>query len=47
MTKIEQLRYIDRYIDDNMSKEELRKLVYELITDDSLMRSFRLFSQLN
>jgi len=45
MTKIEQLNYIDKYIDDNMSKEELRILVYDLINDESLRRSFKLFSQ--
>ncbi|MEE4256091.1 MAG: hypothetical protein V2I47_03555 [Bacteroidales bacterium] len=47
MTKIEQLKYIDAYIDDSLSKEELRKLVYELISDESLRRSFKMFSQLN
>ncbi len=45
MTKIEQLHYIDKYIDDSMSKEELRMLVYDLINDESLRRSFKLFSQ--
>ncbi|MDT8394560.1 MAG: hypothetical protein RQ761_12005 [Bacteroidales bacterium] len=44
MTKIEQLRTIDNYIDDKMSKDELRELVCELINDESLVRSFRLFS---
>ena len=44
MTKIEQLRCIDNYIDDNMSKEELRELIYELISNESLIRSFRMFS---
>jgi len=47
MTKIEQLHYIDKYIDDNLSEDELRQLVYELITNDSLRRSFRMFSQPN
>lgn len=44
MTKIEQLKTIDSYIDDKMSKDELRQLVCELINDESLVRSFRLFS---
>ena len=44
MTKIEQLETIDNYIDDKMSKDELRQLVCELINDESLVRSFRLFS---
>lgn len=44
MTKIEQLKTIDNYIDDKMSKDELRELVYDLINDESLVRSFRLFS---
>ena len=47
MTKIEQLHYIDKYIDDNLSKEELRMLVYDLINDESLRRSFKMFSQVN
>jgi hypothetical protein len=44
MTKIEHLKCIDNYIDDKMSKEDLRALVYDLINDESLIRSFRLFS---
>ncbi|MEN8224793.1 MAG: hypothetical protein ABFS05_05475 [Bacteroidota bacterium] len=44
MNKFEQLEYIDNYIADNMSKEELRALVYDLINDESLIRSFRMFS---
>lgn len=47
MTKIEQLKYIDAYIDDDLSKDELRKLVYELISDESLRRSFKMFSNKN
>ena len=47
MTKIEQLRYIDEYIDDNLSENELRELIYELINNDSLRRSFKMFSQVN
>jgi len=45
MTKIEQLQYIDKYIGDDLSKDELRILVYDLINDESLRRSFRMFSQ--
>ena len=44
MNKIEQLECIDNYISDKMSKEELRELVYEMINDDSLIRSFKMFS---
>jgi len=47
MTKIEQLRYIDKYIDNNLTEDELRSLIYELINDDSLRRSFKMFSQVN
>jgi hypothetical protein len=47
MTKIDHLSYIDKYIDDNLSEDELRKLVYELITNDSLRRSFKMFSQIS
>ena len=45
MTKIEQLNYIEKYIGDDLSKDELRILVYDLISDESLRRSFRMFSQ--
>ena len=45
MTKIEQLNYIDKYIGNDLSKDELRILVYDLINDESLRRSFRMFSQ--
>lgn len=44
MNKIEQLECIDNYISDKMSKDELRALVYEMIKDESLIRSFRMFS---
>ena len=47
MTKIEQLHYIDKYIDNNMTESELRELVYELINNESLRRSFKMFSQPN
>jgi hypothetical protein len=42
-SKIEELQYIDNYIYDNMDKVQLRNLVYELLVDDSLLRSFKLF----
>ena len=45
MTKIDHLNYIDKYIGNDMSKDELRILVYDLINDESLRRSFRMFSQ--
>lgn len=44
MTKIEQLNYIDRFHYDNLSKDELRMLILEMLQDDSLFRSFRLFA---
>lgn len=44
MDKLEQLKCIDSFIYDNMDKEELRALVYDLINDESLRRSFKLFS---
>ena len=47
MTKLEQIKCIDNFIDDKLDKEELRILVYDLINDESLRRSFRLFSQVN
>jgi hypothetical protein len=42
-SKIEELQYIDNFIYDNMDKVQLRNLVYELLVDDSLLRSFKLF----
>lgn len=42
-SKIEELQYIDNFIDGNMDKAQLRDLVYELLVDDSLLRSFKLF----
>ncbi len=47
MTKLEHLHCIDKYIGDDLSKDELRALVYDLISDESLRRSFKLFSQEN
>ncbi len=44
MEKLEQLRYIDNFIFDSLDKNELRNLVYELLEDDSLRRSFKLFT---
>jgi len=44
MEKLEQLRYIDSFIFDSLDKNELRNLVYELLEDDSLRRSFKLFT---
>ena len=46
MEKMDQLNYIDEFIYDNLSKEELRVLVYELLTDESLFRSFRLYTSM-
>ncbi len=42
-SKIEELQYIDNFIDGNMDKAQLRDLVYELLVDESLLRSFKLF----
>lgn len=44
MEKIEQLQYIDNFIFDNLDKKELRELVYELLNDESLFRSFQLYN---
>jgi hypothetical protein len=43
MTKIEQLQRIDSFVYDNMDKVELRNLVCDLLEDESLLRSFKLF----
>lgn len=42
MEKLDQLKYIDRFLYDNLSKDELRTLIYKLLKDESLFRSFRL-----
>lgn len=44
--KLDQLQYIDRFLYDKLSKDELRSLVYELINDESLFRSFRLYTSM-
>lgn len=44
MTKIEQLNYIDRFHYDNLSKDELRMLILEMLQDESMFRSFRFFA---
>jgi len=46
MKKSEQLRYIDEFIFDELDKEELRQLVYQLLQDESLLRSFRLYASM-
>jgi hypothetical protein len=43
MTKTEQLKCIDNFVYDNMDKDELRNLVFDLLEDESLLRSFKLF----
>jgi len=42
MTKSEQLWYIDNFLIDNLNREELRKLVAQLLKDETLLRNFRL-----
>lgn len=46
MEKIEQLQYIDNFIFDNLDKKELRELVYELLNDECLFRSFQLYNSM-
>lgn len=46
MNKRDQLDYIDRFLYDDLCKEELRELIYELLNDESLFRNFRLYSEL-
>lgn len=46
MTNSEKLRYIDDFIFDNLNEEELRDLVYQLLQDESLLRSFRLYTSM-
>ena len=46
MKKSDQLKYIDRFLDGNMDKKELRKLVGQLLHDESLLRNFRLHASM-
>ena len=46
MNKLDQLQYVDRFLYDDLSKDELRALVYELLSDESLFRSFRLYTSM-
>ncbi len=46
MEKSDQLDYIDRFLDGSLEKEELKKLVYHLVKDESLIRNFRLHTSM-
>lgn len=46
MKKSEQLQYIDRFLDGEMDKPELRKLVGQLLHDERLLRNFRVHASL-
>ena len=46
MDKSDQFRYIDNFLDGNMDKKELRKLVSELLHDERLLRNFRLHTSM-
>ena len=46
MEKSNQLDYIDKFLDGNLEKEELRKLVYHLVKDEGLIRNFRLHTSM-
>ena len=45
--KLDQFKYIDKFLYDSLSKEELRELVYRMLKDESLFRSLRLYSSMN
>ena len=46
MTNSEKLNYIDDFIFDKLNEEQLRDLVYQLLQDESLLRSFRLYTSM-
>jgi heme oxygenase len=46
MKKQDQLQYIDNFLEGNLEKKELRKLVYDLIHDESLIRNFRVHTSM-
>lgn len=46
MDKLNQLQYIDKFLFDKLSKDELRELIYKLLHDESLFRSFRLYTSM-
>ena len=45
-TNLDQLQYIDNFLYDNLSKIELRDFIYELLSDESFIRSFRLYASM-
>jgi len=45
--KLDQLKYIDKFLCDKLSKEELRDLVPRMLKDESLFRSLRLYSSMS
>lgn len=45
-SNVDKLEFIDRFLYDELSKDELRELVYRLLKDESLFRSFRLYSSM-
>ena len=46
MKKQDELKYIDEFLDGNMDKKELRKLVGRLLHDETLLRNFRLHTSM-
>jgi len=46
MKKTEQLKHIDRFLDGQMDKKELRKLVGQMLHDEKLIRNFRVHASM-
>ena len=46
MKKSEQLKYIDRFLDGKMEKKEIRRLISDLLHDETLLRNFRLHTSM-
>jgi hypothetical protein len=46
MNKPDQLEYIDRFLYDELGKDELRAFINELLNDECLFRNFRLYSSM-
>lgn len=42
----DQWKYIDRFLDGQMDKKELRKLVGQLLHDEKMLRNFRIHASM-
>ena len=45
-SNLDMLEFIDRFLYDELSKDELRELIFRLLKDENLFRSFRFYSSM-